>query len=104
MCDHGPLTQESWVEYGTRSKRQAWLVYSQGVWDIKRRIYLNIWRSMAEDQFRGKGNDLVPTVINAFNSATLVLRSPFTHFFDNRLQIPTLFRELVFRSRWVLSI
>ena len=66
---HGPLTQESWVEYGTRSKRRAWAAYSQGVWDINDAFTLTFGIRFAEDEFRGQENDLVPTIIDAFTPA-----------------------------------
>ncbi len=64
---HGPLTQETYLEYGTRSKRRAYAAYTQGVWDINDEFTLTLGLRYAEDDFSGEENLLIPTNISAFN-------------------------------------
>ncbi len=67
---HGPLTQETYLEYGTRSKRRAWAAYTQGVWDINQDFTLTVGLRWAEDDFRGQENLLIPTIVDALTQAT----------------------------------
>ncbi len=67
---HGPETAETYLEYGTRSKRRAWAAYTQGVWDINDEFTLTLGLRYAEDDFRGQENLVIPTIIDAFTQAT----------------------------------
>ena len=67
---HGDPTAETWLEYGTRSKRRAWAAYTQGVWDINDDFTLTFGVRYAEDNFRGQENLVIPTIIDAFTQAT----------------------------------
>ena len=67
---HGDPTSETYLEYGTRSKRQAWAAYTQGVWDINDDFTLTFGVRWAEDDFRGQENLVIPTIIDVFTGLT----------------------------------
>ena len=67
---HGPETAETYLEYGTRSKRRAWAAYTQAVYDINDDFTLTAGIRWAEDDFRGQENLVLPTIVDALTQAT----------------------------------
>ncbi len=53
---HGPRTAGTDLEYTTRTKREAYAAYTQGVWDINEQFALTFGIRWAEDNLYGEEN------------------------------------------------